>query len=422
MFLARDVYPQWKRLITKAQDSITIYSPFFDGLILSVLKANSKLASERITIVTNFNYETGLEFPAQLLTIKKAMSKGISVLNLRGLHAKVLLVDEKYVILGSQNFTSRGRKNEEVSVMPQESLEGSKFTETLLRWRKQAEELDEALVERLISELKSYVRKHRKLLDETFSAFENVLQQHEYEQQLRIKRHLEELERKSRIKMASGEVYASLEMKSGRRGEDYYSLVADSKYDMTNWIIKKSDGSLNPYKLSRLSMYPMILADTLQMGFARIGRTRITYIRDVIDWTNKILEMGDYRLKVSISFPDTGTRKRNIIIKISHAYSGTCEFTMLFTGDVINIIRKSYFKGSPHWREEHKELVSELEKKFFGSASALKDFWRKFFTHFTYRTLGLRDKNVRNYLKGPRFRLSVIQYQENPFLVISKVR
>src|SRR3990172_5751730 len=206
IFLARDVYPKWKSLIAKAQDNITIFTPFLDRLILSLLKVNPNIETSRVTIVTDFEPASILELPNQLRTIKKALTSGISVLTLSGLHAKVLVVDNWYVILGSQNFTSRARKSKEASVVPRWSFEYTRFVETLKSWRDQANPINEDLGDLLISKITRRIKQHKKLLEETQAEFDKLVEQHEQEKRLALIRRLEQLESQSRIHMAQGVV------------------------------------------------------------------------------------------------------------------------------------------------------------------------------------------------------------------------
>jgi|SRR5208283_2010070 len=210
-FVAHDVYAKWKRLVAAAQDSITIYTPFFDQLLPSLIKENKQVDTDNINIVTDFSPESLLELPNQLRTIKKILSDGISVLTLPGLHAKILLIDDKYVSVGSQNFTCRGRKNKEASVLPSASLEGSRFTATLMEWRKQATNIDEDFVDLLISQLQHRLKKHGDLHKDFQREFDEIQETYEHEKQKAMRRRLEELERQSHIRMANGVMYASIQ-------------------------------------------------------------------------------------------------------------------------------------------------------------------------------------------------------------------
>ncbi|SNY96871.1 phospholipase D-like domain-containing protein [Halomonas sp. hl-4] len=417
-YFAKDVYSIWKSRVSKAEESITVYSPYFDRLLISLL-GNSQLGNENITIVTELNPASLLEMPNQLRALKNALSNGIIVLSTPRLHAKVLLTDDKFVAIGSQNFTSYARKSKECTVIPAATMTGSSFVDTLIRWREDATSVDENFVDMLLSKISRHIRRHKKLLEETEAEFDELFKNHEEEKQNALLRRLEELERQSHIRMSQGVVYASIEHISGEW--DYYdSLIADHEYDLTRWVVKKPGGNTEPYRFSRLAMYPMIIAETGRMGFARIGKTRITYIRKSLNWSNRRLQVGDYSLGVSITFPVTDTKKRNIVVRLTHPYLGSCEAAFLFTGDAFRLIRKHYFKGNSYWNEQHEAFVKELDSGFFGDLDSIASFFRRFFTSFTYKELGLDNKNVRDYLKGLHFRLTVIQFQGNPVLVIKK--
>lgn len=419
-YLARDVYRAWKGRVSKAEESITVYSPFFDRLLLSLL-GNAGIDNEDISIITDLNPASILEMPNQLLTIKRALSIGISVSTISRLHAKVLLIDDKFISTGSQNFTSYGRKSKECTVVPYSPLENTQFVTTLISWRDNASPIDEELIDVLISKLSRRISLHKKLIEETQVEFDQILEEYEQEKQNALIRRLEELERNSRIQLSHGVIYASIEHIYGG-WDDYDSLVADYNFDMTRWVIKKDDGTNDPYRLNRLSMYPMIIAENNRMGFARIGKTRISYIRKSVNWTGRKLEVADMCLSVSIIFPEAETKKRNIIAIFKHSYLGSCEASFLFTGDALNLIRKKYLRGNSNWSGEHKSFIDSLEKNFFGSPRELNKFFSRFFANFTYSTLGRDNKNVREYLTGSRFRLSVIQFEGNPFLVIKTIR
>lgn len=418
VYLARDVYSSWKRCVSKAQTRITVYSPYFDRLLLSLLK-NAKLAPALLTVVTDFNPASLLQQSNQLRTIKQLLSKGISVLSLRDLHAKVLLVDDRLVSIGSQNFTSHGRRAKECTAVPLDTLDGSRLVKTLLRWREEAEPIDEELVDMLISKLSKRMLKFKRLIDATQKEFDEVCEQHEQEKQNALIRRLEELERQSKIQMSDGVVYASI-VHIYSESNDYDSLIADRGYDMTKWIIKKSQGRTEPYRLSRLDIYPIIISENNRMGFARIGKTRITYLRNGVHWTGQYLELGVVRLNVSLDFPETDTRKRNIVLKLSHVDLGSCEADFLFTGHSVKFVEKRTLKGSRCSRHEYDLFVSTLENEFFASTKQLNAFFQTFFKGFRFARLGRDKKNVSEYFKGDRFRLSVIQYQDNPFLVVTK--
>jgi hemerythrin len=265
--------------------------------------------------------------------------------------------------------------------------------------------------------LRRHVKKHKQIIAD---AAETVLQatRDNDEQQSVLVRNLDALEKQSKIRLAHGAVHATIQPPSGRREFDI--LRVDNWYDMTRWKVTKPNGSSATYDLTRLSMYPMIIAETMRMGFARIGKTRITYIRKSVDWTNQKLKIDDLSLNVSVTFPSTDTRRRNIAIKLTHHNLGSCDFALLFTGSEVRLVSRKFQRGSDWWIDEHKQFTKQVEEKLFGTTKGMRDFFQQFFKHFTYKELRRDDHNVRDYLTGTRFRLSVIQHVGNPFLVIKR--
>ena len=416
LFYARDVYSVWRRKVRRAQTSITIFTPFMDRILLSLLSTNSNLPANAITVITDIRPESIMEMPNQLITIKRILQKGIRVLQLGGLHAKVLLVDDGVVVIGSQNFTSRGRRNYEISAAPLTVHPKGRFTETVEAWREQAHPVEEKYIDLLLTRLRSHVKRHKKLLKDATESLRKVVEEHEEEKQNIFQRQLADLERQSQIRLAQGIVYASI--KPAGKYDEFDSLKAGNGYDMTRWVLTKPDGSTEPYRLSRLSIYPMIIAETMRMGFARIGKTRISYFRKSLNWTNRILEVGDLRLRVSITFPNSDTRRRNISINLSHGYWGSCDCTFLFTGSAVSLISRKFHPGLSERKDQHANFIQPIEEAFFANGKAMDAFFQRYFEHFRYQELGRDRHNVREYLKGDRFRLSVIQYMDNPFLVI----
>ena len=103
-FLARDVYRRWQSVIRGAETDITIFTPYFDNTLLRLLKANAIVKPDQRTIVTEISPDNALEMPYQLKAAKKALSQGIAVLSLQGLHAKVLLVDGIHTSIHALRF------------------------------------------------------------------------------------------------------------------------------------------------------------------------------------------------------------------------------------------------------------------------------------------------------------------------------
>lgn len=167
--------------------------------------------------------------------------------------------------------------------------------------------------------------------------------------------------------------------------------------------------------LERLSMFPLLLEDSLRMGFARIGKGCITYSRNSVKRTDKSLDVGGYFFTVEIILPATNTKKRNLIIALSTSSEKKCEFSFFFSGYDFKIIRKRFFKECPP------HIMNTLRPNFLNNRKKLNSFFREFFTPFRYEELGIYNKNVRQYFDGDRYRLSLIQFMSNPILLAKKI-
>lgn len=132
--LAADAYPHWRRRVKAAEESIRVYSPYLDDLVVRLL-GNSELPGECLSVVTDLSPESGtLTYRRQLLAIRRLPGQEVEVRLLSQLNAEVLLVNGKSVAVGSQNFTSYARKSKETIVVPRLGMSELRFVATLEGW------------------------------------------------------------------------------------------------------------------------------------------------------------------------------------------------------------------------------------------------------------------------------------------------
>lgn len=414
-YFAKNIYAKWKSRVSKAQESITVYTPFLDGSLVKLLE-HSNIENEHIVIVTDLNPESILQQPKQLVALKQALVKGITVKNAHRLHAKVLLIDSTWVTVGSQNFTNYGKGSKECTVIERVSLEGTSFVETLIKWKNDAKYVDEDLIDILISKVEKRSKQYLEVVEETKADFEAAWEHIERQRKNALRQKLQELEDQSLIKLASRKVYASIETVVTEYDE-YDTLLAHSGYDMTKWVTVDPDGEDQPYNLVRLAMYPLYIADTGRMGFARIAKTRITYVyqRSSIPLRTKI---GGLPFLVKISFLKTETHKRNVKLAIESYALGRCEINCLFTGDELHLVTKRYIKSSAMSDESLETLKQVLETEIFSDMNGLYRLFVQRIKRFSRHELNIDNKNIRDYFNNGQYELSVIQFKEVPILVI----
>lgn len=411
-FRYRDVADTWKRRIAKAEESVTIFAPFFDGLLRKLLTEHLFVACSDITIVTTIDPASILEEPRKLHTIKWLLKKGYTVLSLDRLHAKILLIDDRFVTVGSQNFTLYARRSKEATVVPNASLEGSTFVNTLIDWRESAEFIEKELVCELIKKLEPKIQEHEKLLGNTKEELNAIIDKHTGERLSAEIKKLEELESKSRIRLSDGVAYATV--KYAGDYYNYHSLIADKDYSLTNWVSDDSED----WDLKNVRLRPILLVDNGRMGFGRIARTRITYIRKGVSLT-KPFELDDgLSLDVSIRFPDSNFRKRNIIVTLAAPMYGRCDFGVRFNGNSAIITTKRFYKGEDP--ESFNVFKNRLKTNLFSSRTTIDRLYSRVFKPFRYQKLGIENHNIKEYLTAEHYRLSLVEFVGNPFFLLRK--
>lgn len=105
----------WEEYINEAKDSIVVFTPYFDWLLVNLF-SNCELPYDDIFLVTQLDRsDASEENIARLNRIVELMNLGVNVRILDRLHAKVLIVDDVHAFFGSQNFTNYSIDSIEIS-------------------------------------------------------------------------------------------------------------------------------------------------------------------------------------------------------------------------------------------------------------------------------------------------------------------
>lgn len=408
-YVARDVYPDWSRRIESAKESVTVYAPYFDGRLKAILQ-RARISPVRITIVTALDDVNALLMhPAQLDVIKWALDRGMPVLSLDGLHAKILLTDDRYVTVGSQNFTRRGGMNKECTALPREAFEGTRLLAALVEWKGGAEAIPKELVATLMQVLKTFNRRHRGF---TAEVKEKVDAARERIRQELTRRRWRRLAEESSVRLA--QKIASATIKS----VPYESLYVDRGGTLTKWIQRMPDGLEREFEFDRLFMYPVIVAESEAMGFARIAESRITYFRTSAE---REITVGGSTLKVDIEFGHEGTRKQNVRIVVLHPFVGTCKIGLHFNGESLKLLSRRHKKAVDACPADFRRFKALLQRDLFASTESLRELFCECIKRFPgFKKLQRERKNVTDFLTGQRFYLNMIEYQAIPILVIGR--
>lgn len=413
--LAKDAYREWTKRVKSAEHSIVVFTPYFDRLLEQLL-GNATVGPESITVVTDLSPTGGSEYLAQLTTIQRMLSAGIEVRSLERLHAKVLLVDDANVSLGSQNFTSFARKSKECTAVPGDQLGGSRFVEQLLNWNDEASRVDEALVAELLARLAKSLDVLGAAEAELLAEYEDLMREREEREQRRRAAQLAVLASQSRFQLSQSEAKATIKRVESYASV-YKSLVADPGVDLTNWVMKPGTETSTGRKLVRLQMIPIMISESGRLGFARVASTRITYVRFSVQFDP--VRLGDRTVKLGIDLPQTGARASNLHIKVRVGDSAECRVRLLFDGERLEFVDARRFgrTGSSAANRELVDYCSEL----FRLRQFRDEFFQRHMRGFRFAELGIWRTNADAFFNGTRVRLRLIEFAERPVMVAEKI-
>jgi hypothetical protein len=207
-------------------------------------------------------------------------------------------------------------------------------------------------------------------------------------------------------------IYARLATVQSDTGE-YDSLLVEPGYTLTNWTFDAAHEGELLTTLDRLSMYPLLFADTLRMGFARVAETRITYIVKYVSFY-KPLVVEEHLLGVETEFLKAPKKNGNIRITLSDGEVVMCTFWLRLSGYSCDVVHRRYRP------ECSVQIRSALHSKFFSSQSRITLFLHECFSDFHYEGIRVSAKNAREYFQDGRYRLSLIEYLGIPILLARK--
>lgn len=352
---ASDVYEIWKREVRSAVESIVIFTPYFDRLLPKLLSLN-KSQSVVTKVVTDLSPEVeSANYIIKLRVAKKLLNLGIEIRDLRRLHAKVMLIDDYHVILGSQNFTTFGRSSKEASAFLGDEVPMSHFIEKLQEWERNSLAVDEDLIEHLLQtvageakaldaaskSLHDAIEVSMQKFDENRSALSLMRKAQEdidRNQRFSIDRLLH-LVPHQRARVASGTSKITKAWVRSSSGSYYMTMKTSPESSLTSWLVTENQ-STRHVGLEPTNWYPILMAKTGRMAWVRVARTRITYakfgVRDIATMQTK---SGQY-VKVSLQFPDADTTEANIVFKFRgfHNSQSECSVACIFDGEKFVLI------------------------------------------------------------------------------------
>ncbi|MFW8591072.1 hypothetical protein ACOI22_09750 [Glaciecola sp. 2405UD65-10] len=393
----RNVSRRWKKE-TEVSNKVIFLSPYITSSTAeTVLLSN---IGTNCTVYTCFDAESFVCKASSLATLKKLLRKGCSLFSVESLHAKVMLTED-FISVGSQNLTNKGASSREATFCSDEERFISYGYEAVSAWTEDAEEITLEMIEDMEELIAPYVTEFEKLKRSVENIETLLAANSKQRKNIVLKERLSAMRRNARALESSSFIYASVEHLTnyGEWNDTYtYSLVpSDSLHSFCHWTI-----GIAEVMLSTQNRYLLIDMETAKIGWARIGKTRITYICDSVFrkeavWLGKrAVQVGfcanwsptitEYNLTVTLTYEQSAITlvyrcsfDLEFISKITLDENTSSEgasnseehrWNISYTDEFENCIVKQLL--SPFLYEQ--KLVGEQANEFFKNT---KSYWKK---------------------------------------------
>lgn len=422
-WLAKDAVYEWRSRVKTAQSRIVVLSPYLDDLVRTLLK-RSPLDQSCTTVVTNLNPdEVSPTLLKQVRTLRKLIADGVDVRHLDRLHAKVLLVDDAAVSIGSQNFTRFARKSRETTTFSGSESETTDAIREINAWVASSIEISDSLLAQIEYECAAHMRKLTRLNLEISESLQSILANHAHEiaeRELREQRSTLELarrmedERRRQIneyfdrltRKSSRIVYARL--KTFETQHTWWGESAGvSEYESLSPLYGASFRDVVPNLMSKM-WYPLLFLESMRFGFVRLGKTRMTYVKKGVIWKRPFQFLDDCKWEVTMN---QWSGNANILVEVVNWLRGTVNVFMRFDGFHFSVTNIRSESGNLHGIDE-----------YFSDSERLDAFVQKYFSPFMFSDPLSGGKNVDEYLESNRsYRVALSEQATVPFLVVSPV-
>ncbi len=403
-FRAHDLFDDWKDLVGSASQSINIFTPYLDDTIIDILEvAGSEI---HITIFTCLDGDNLFQRGYQINTLKQLITKGYSVKNLEGLHAKIIVIDQTKVSLGSQNFTKRGRKNKEAGMSSKASFANTEFIDTLEQWKILSKDVSLDMIFDLIEYLEkkeAEILALKKVFDKGIESIISKYQAQDYLEQI-----LNSPNYNTKFRFAQGALVLTRTIPPPNY--DYYSFFAGEFNNLCKWIQTGENGEEEIIDLIDYNYYPAINVSTMKMAFLRIHTSRITYMKEEFAmslWNG--YEIGDSKFELEFNFLKTKTNEYNMKVKLKNKM-GYFIFHYLFDGIKFDLKKEKYSNQTIE-QFVRKNLLTKGEEHLKFCSFLIEP--AKFTTPIN------QPKIIETFLTEYQYKVGIIEFNKVPVLVFN---
>jgi len=319
MDILSDASKAWRALAVspEASDEITILSPFITGPVLKELVQQS--TASKFTIITSLTAKSLHSGSIDLDVLEELLELGADLRTYQPLHAKLMLRGN-IMVMGSQNFTSGGMHNLEISIRTElGDQEHHRLKEIVNNALLKSSSIQGALLQSLAEKL-SEIELEQVELDDHFQEITRIIEEatDEWMPDLETaKVNARALFSKDR----ADETHAVRMQYNEDKNSSWFERVGDKEaYGFGSWF-PKSD--LTEFKLpngealslKRGNYYLWLDTDTLRPFYMKANQTQSTYLITGINHY-KSTPQGLQKIEISLVDPSDNESSANVIFKI----------------------------------------------------------------------------------------------------------
>jgi len=401
-FKAKDFYSQWSKYCKAAENNIDVISPYVDNTVKNLLSSKHIKDGVIKSIYTRIDSDTIFEKPYQIRALINCIKKDINIYQIDDLHSKTLIIDKTFASVGSQNFTSAGRKNKETSMMSLLNLKDSKFLLSVLDWMTEAEEITIEYLLKLEAKLKIFRPDIKKLREDHKLIFEQIKSEEILKKRMELLKNLLILKSRTKTSFASEYIYLTKTYIDNWESS-ITTFLADSGKDLRRW---KIDGMDNDTSLVRLNYYPCVHTSNNSIAFVRLAKTRISKYSTNIGLGSYYIGETYYRL--SVRCPKKDTTKVNFKIILNNWRTGENELDFYFNGAIFDFIDGKYAS------KDDKDKILDLVIK---KTKIRTELLKRCFKGHNMEAIG---GQITNFFDGWWYKLYIVDYFDNPIIIAEK--
>lgn len=328
MILTPSAHVYWKLKGGKATKPIVLLSPYLTGPFAQKILS----ASGKGRVYTLFDAELFASRASSLSVLKQLIEAGHQLFHLDGLHAKVVIEPNAFATFGSQNVTSRGVRNLELSALYTDMATVSQVHRKIEPWLKKAYPITIEMIadmEALLSPLENYYDAFEAACKAAQAKIDKAAELARMRaEKAKVERSQAEL--RAEIRRALEAAPVSQEWDRGtvkyRESSGETSLFSGSQ-NLLSWTVNGA-----PVSLVRLSRY-LCVTDAGEIGWARVARTRISMIGRGVDFTGQVIaECPTWQIEVESreDYRDDLPKGANLVITVKKYGRELCVVPMRF--------------------------------------------------------------------------------------------